>query len=611
MLSAKSRPLDISVRTLWTHSASVPRPALDFCDRLLCLDKLQALYQSTRDPGAGAFSRRLLEHLNVACDVDDEDLAHIPVSGPVLVVANHPHGLLDGALLTATVSQVRSDMKILTNGLLASLQGMEEHCIFIDPFGGPGATRRNQRSLREAIAWLSAGKLLIMFPAGEVSHWQFESRTVTDPRWCDTAARLLRTTRAAIVPAFLTGENGAAFQILGLLHPRLRTAALPAELFNKQGKRLSIKIGKPVPSDTLDRILTAREVTQYLRYRTYLLGERGRARIETAQRLESFSARLVLHLRPKNPIADPVPSTVLAEEIARLRPEKCMARSEHFSVFLASASEIPKSLQEIGRLRETTFRAAGEGSGRALDLDGFDYQYEHLFAWNEQTREIVGAYRLCRADRVIRERGFSGVYTHTLFDFGPELIRNFGPCIELGRSFVRREYQRQFTPLLLLWRGIGRYIALHPEIAILFGAVSISSDYNQLSRQLIADFFLKQPGDELTGLVRPRRPLRSHHPDQAAYRSLVSLFRNLDDLSAVVGDVEGNNRNIPVLVRQYARLGGRMLAFNVDPNFSDALDGFVVVDLRRTESKLLERYLGRENAAEFLRAHPWRAEIVS
>lgn len=515
----------ISVRAFWTQRPSVPKPALDLCDRLLSLDRLQDLYRCTRGSGSGTILRRLLDELQVECEVTTADLAHVPVTGAVMVLANHPHGLLDGVMLGATLLRVRPDVKILTNRLLAPLHELEEHCIFIDPFGGPEAARRNHRSLRRAIEWLAAGKLLAMFPAGAVSHWQFDSRSVTDPEWSETAARLIRRTRAATVPVFITGENSAAFQILGLLHERLRTAALPAELLNKQGKHPGIRIGKAVCPRVLERLATSRDATQYLRWRTYLLGEREAIQLKPDHGKGGFTSKLTFHIGRARPLATGIPRAVLASEVEALQPEQCMGGRDHYKVFLASARQIPVCLREIGCLRESAFRSVGEGTGRPLDLDRFDQWYDHLFAWNEEKQEIVGAYRLCRADQAIRKGGCGALYTHTLFRYGPELIQHFGPCLELGRSFVRREYQRQFTPLLLLWQGIGRYIALHPEIAVLFGAVSISSEYRLLSRRLIADFFLKQPCEELAGMVRARRPLRSNRPDREVYRSMVRCFR--------------------------------------------------------------------------------------
>ncbi len=452
MLRAPSNEPGISIRTIWTPRHSVPKPALDLCDRLLSLDRLHDLYRSSQDAVKGNIFESLLNALQVECDVDSADLAHVPATGPVLALANHPHGLLHGMMLGAALLRVRSDLKILTNRLLAPLSEIEEHCIFIDPFGGPDAARRNQQSLRKALQWLSAGKLLAMFPSGEVSHWQFGSRTVTDPEWCETAARLIRRTRAAAVPVFITGENSASFQILGLLHGSLRTAALPAELLNKKGKRPSIRIGKPVCPAVLDRFSTSRDTTRYLRWRTYLLAERKPVNIEADLGGGGFSARLTLHFRTAIHRSACTQPEVLAAEVAALRPEQCMGRSDHFAVFLATAHEIPSCLKEIGRLRESAFRSVGEGTGRTVDLDRFDESYEHLFAWNDQTKEIIGAYRLCRADRAIRERGIRALYTHTLFRYGPALIQSFGSCLELGRSFVRPEYQRQFTPLLLLWQ---------------------------------------------------------------------------------------------------------------------------------------------------------------
>jgi putative hemolysin len=234
----------------------------------------------------------------------------------------------------------------------------------------------------------------------------------------------------------------------------------------------------------------------------------------------------------------------------------------------------------------------GEGTGKPTDIDGFDAHYLHLFVWNAAKREIVGAYRLAGTD-VTRD-----LYTATLFQYTGDFLDKLGPALELGRSFVRPEYQKGFAPLLALWKGIGAYVARNPRYKMLFGAVSISNRYQAVSRELMVAFLERRTSlHEWASLISGRNPFKRRYgkplPPPQGF--------DLEDLSDCVADLEPTRTGVPVLLRQYLKLGGKLLGFNLDPEFSDALDGLIVVDLTKTEPRLLERYLGRAEAAEFLR----------
>jgi putative hemolysin len=272
------------------------------------------------------------------------------------------------------------------------------------------------------------------------------------------------------------------------------------------------------------------------------------------------------------------------------------------SAYLATAADIPTVLAEIGRLREVTFRAAGEGTGKAVDLDEFDPHYLHLFVWHEAKGEVVGAYRMAGTDQVPSHFGLSRLYTASLFEYGPAFLDRIGPALELGRSFVRAEYQRGFAPLLLLWKGIGAYVAQNPRYKILFGPVSISNQYQSVSRELIVSYLERHASlRDWVGLVSTRNPFR---PSRRLVRgTMPETGFDVEDLSAVVSDIEPTRAGVPVLLRQYLKLGGKLLGFNVDPKFSNALDGLILVDLTKTEPRLLERYLGKSEATRFLVFH--------
>jgi putative hemolysin len=255
-------------------------------------------------------------------------------------------------------------------------------------------------------------------------------------------------------------------------------------------------------------------------------------------------------------------------------------------------------VEEIGRLREAAFRQAGEGTGRASDLDRFDDDYSHLVLWSRQANEIAGSYRLGATGDILPRRGVRGLYTSTLFHFRKDLFERLGPALELGRSFIRPEYQKQFAPLLLLWKGIASYVARRPECAVLFGAVSISNHYHDVSRHLIVRFLEAHRADELSDLVRPRRPYR-----QSGRLQLPPVPADLERLSELIADLERDGKGVPILLRQYLKTGGKLLAFHVDHAFSDVLDALIMVDLRAAPPPVLDRYFGKSAAARFLAWH--------
>jgi putative hemolysin len=567
-------------------------------EKLLFLDRLRDLYERARTPAGRPILENLLNELQVSYEVDPKDLDGIPKTGPVVVVANHPFGMLEGAILGTMLPRVRPDVKILANYLLAGLPEIAPHCIFVDPFKGPNSAAINCSALKRAIAWLKTGGLLVVFPAGEVSHWKLHE--ISDPEWSDTVSRLVRRTSSAVVPVFFKGTNSIPFHLLGMFHPRLRTARLPLELLNKMGKNVEVRVGSPISHRTIADISSDHDATAYLRWRTYLLASRG----EAEQRLVPRLIQSVVPKRAQEPVTAETPREALVDDLRRLGAEQCQEDAGEYSVYLAGSEQLPNVLRELGRLREIAFREAGEGTGKSLDLDSFDAYYLHLFLWNKARQELVGAYRIGQTDEILALFGPRGLYTSTLFHYDPAFFERIGPALELGRSFIRPEYQRQYQPLLLLWKGLGAYVARNPERPVLFGAVSVSNEYTPASRRLIAQFLeCHRREEELARLIRARHPFRAALRQDLNARVITSLLQNLDSLSLPISDMERDGKGIPILLKQYLRLGGKLLGFNVDANFSEALDGLVLVDLRETEPSVLQRYMKPKGAIEFLEYH--------
>ncbi|HMG36418.1 MAG TPA: GNAT family N-acyltransferase [Blastocatellia bacterium] len=546
-------------------------------ERLFQLDKLSEFYEElvdSEDP------RHLFERALEALDVDyratARDIARIPKTGPVVVVANHPFGAVEGIILFCLLRSVRPDVMLLANSLLCRIRELEDVTIPVNPFGTPDAPRSNVRGLKRAVEFLRNRGMLVVFPAGEVAHLNVRERAITDPRWSNTVGKLIRITGASVVPVYFAGSNGTAFQIAGLLHPRLRTAMLPHELLNKRGRRIDVRIGVPIRHRRLAELDDDDKVTAYLRKRTYLL--RRRTPVESPV---SDEARLL------EPVARPTPGELLNQEIEALREQNTLVVQGEYEVFYTNAWKSPHVLKEIGRQREIAFRAAGEGSGKSRDLDEFDAYYIHLFVWNRHAHELVGAYRVGSTADVLGKMGRSGLYTSTLFEYDDSFLHKLGPSMELGRAFVRAEYQRSFSPLMLLWQGIGKLLARNPQCETLFGAVSVSNSYSSASRGLMVEFLKERHyNQQLGSMVKARIP----------FVPMAGEFevrpRDIEELSDVVSDLEADGKGLPVLLRQYLRLNAEVLSFNRDPHFGDSLDGLIVVRLSRVDPRTLERVAG-------------------
>ncbi len=393
------------------------------------------------------------------------------------------------------------------------------------------------------------------------------------------------------------------FQTAGLVHPRLRTLMLPHALWSRRGRRSAVVIGHPIDSSSFEHFPGDKELAQYLRMRTLILGRRRRP----APPSESTEASLP----PAAPIPPPARPDRIAGELSVLSVDSRLVEAGPVTVFLAIADEIPESLGEIGRLREVAFRASGEGTGRSRDLDRFDAYYRHLFAYDHEQRRILGAYRVGRTDEILPRLGAGGLYSSTLFRYEEEFLGWIDPGLELGRSFVVPDAQRSTRTLQLLWRGIGAFVHRHPRYRRLFGPVSISRDYADATRRILMNHLSTHHRDaELAQWVRPRRPPRRRGPSPRLEREVGRLCR-VRDVSSVIRELEADARDVPVLVREYLKLGGRILAFNEDREFANVIDGLVVVDLADSPPARLRKYMGDAGAERFLAIHSIQSGIRS
>jgi putative hemolysin len=385
-----------------------------------------------------------------------------------------------------------------------------------------------------------------------------------------------------------------------MMHPKLRTALLPHELLNKGKKSIKVRIGNAIPFSRLTGFRDDEKLVTYLRMRTYALRHRSLDRADRRPPMESVDMP-----QGKTRVAAQGKSAdMIIREVDHLPCDQLLAQGDGYAVFHARAHQIPNLLFEIGRLRETTFRQSGEGTGKPIDLDRFDLYYTHLFLWHSEKKEVVGAYRLGLVDLIHERFGRKGLYTSTLFDYKESFLGHVSRAIELGRSFVRPEYQKLYSPLLLLWKGIARFVAINPRYTTLFGPVTISNDYSALSKQLMVAYLTANHyAPDLARLIKPRTPLRGRSLRRLGIEDQAAIPADLDDLSSLVSDIEADRKGVPILLRQYVKLGGRLMGFNIDPSFGNGLDGLIRVDLLKCDRKILSRYMGKDGADGFFRYH--------
>ena len=598
----KDAPFEISISKddplLKKLLGLVKKPA----EKVTGLGRLNKMYRQHVPPGIEAddFTDLALQILNTSYHVTVEDRERIPKTGPVILVANHPFGAIEGILLGSLLSDIRPDFRLMANYLLGRITPLRPLLIEVNPFGGRRAVTKNFRPLKEAFEFVKSGGLLVIFPSGEVAHRNWKSRRVTDPKWSTTIARLVRRTGAPVLPVYFAGANSRLFQIAGMINKRFRTVLLPRELLNKANRTIPIRVGQLIPADKLAAIVDDRDMIEYVRMRTFLLA----GRVQPPARPVSRKKRPHKELDGSLPIVAPQPVENLIREIAALPPDAYLASAGELDVYCSKADAIPNLLIEIGRLREFTFREVGEGTGQEIDLDRFDEYYTHLFIWNREEQELAGAYRLGPTDEIMPRHGVKGLYTRSLYRYRKGVINRIAPALELGRSFVQPKYQRAFAPLHMLWKGIGEYILRHPHYRYLFGPVSISARYHSMSVRLMVSYLKRYNfSKELAKQIKPTKPLKLKRKGHWDDRVTGRLLSDLDEISALVAEIETNGQAVPILLKHYLRLGGRVLAFNVDERFSDVVDALVLVDLLQTDRRILVRYFGKPETDAFLAYH--------
>ncbi|PCJ48036.1 MAG: hemolysin [Gammaproteobacteria bacterium] len=525
-----------------------------------------------------------LQHMNIKVKWDDgEKLKNIPKTGPLMIVANHPLGGLEGMLLARELAKIRPDIKVLTNEMLLRFPEFSDIFIGVNVLSSHQA-KGNASGIRLASKHLSNRGALLIFPGSTVSEIDYKQRKISDRKWNNIAARLVKKYQCPTIPFFIAEKNPAWFYLSAIIHKRLRTALLARAMISKKNTDVDIIVGDVVPIDEIKTLDSVVNVTNYLRLCCEVLAT------EKPQSLDESVAG--------ETIKQDVKELQLLEQLQKLEPFRVIQKGD-FSVYCAPYSKLGCMMEQIAICREKSFRAVNEGTGKELDNDDFDTFYSHLWVWDDQANKLVGGYRICKVDELINNHGIENLYSNSLYHFQPEFVTNLQGSVEVGRSFVSLEYQRHSKVLDLLWRGIGAYMVDNPEYHTLFGCVSVSKEYSGLAKALLVDALLKHfnATDKFLTSVKPKQPLSVD--DKPWSDNMLDSLSNVPIINKLLGRID-SGKTIPMLIRHYLALNGRFASFTINSNFNHSLDGLIIVDLRLTPQKYLSRYLGKEGSERFL-----------
>jgi putative hemolysin len=538
---------------------------------LLSFHKINDLYENVSQKQGIDSIDAIIKYLNVKLEFDENDLKKLPADGSFITVSNHPFGGIDGILLIKLLSLARGDHKVIANFLLKKVEPISDYFLAVNPFENMPEAGSSIAGLKTAIDHLHNGGVLSFFPAGEVST-NYASSLITDREWLVSALRFIKKSKVPIVPIYFHGTNSRLFHLLGRIHPSLRTAKLPSELINKRNKTIKVRIGNPISVKEQDNFTDIHQFGRYLRTKTYCLD----SGIEVKR---FFNYSLKSDLKPEE-IVCPQPQELIEREISLLKRDHFLFSVKNFDVFCAPTKNIPVILNELGRLREITFREVGEGTNHSTDFDEFDLYYHQLIIWDTTEKKIVGGYRIGMGAEIMEQFGVGGFYTQSLFKMRNGFKNTLRQSLELGRSFIVKEYQRKPLPLFLLWKGILFFLLKNPEYRYLIGPVSISNTYSEKSKELIIRYIMANYYDyEKAALVKPRNRFKVKTKDVHLNDAMMHLSPQLSSLDKFIGDVDQNNNGLPVLLKKYLGLNAKIIAFNVDPKFNNCVDGMIVLDI--------------------------------
>ena len=540
--------------------------------KALQISTMNKIYDRNKHLSELEFLNAILDEFQIKFEIPEEDLKRLPKDGAYITVSNHPLGGIDGILLLKLMLEREPNFRIIANFLLHRIEPMKPYIMPVNPFEDHKDAKSSVIGIKETLRHLRDGKPLGMFPAGEVSTYK-DGKIMVDKPWEEGAIKVIRKAQVPVVPIYFHAKNSRFFYFLSKISDTLRTAKLPSELLTQKDRVIKVRIGKPISVAEQNEHETIEAYSEFLRKKTYMLAN---AFEKESKLLTVPSLKL-----PKNPkeIVTGANLEKMILEIDNLREKgDRLLESKNYEVFFAQANDIPNVLHEIGRLREITFREVGEGTNESIDIDKFDKHYHHLFLWDSEAKVIAGAYRMGLGSEIFAKYGIDGFYLQDLFRFEPELYDMMSKSIEMGRAFIIKEYQQKPMPLFLLWKGIVHTTLRHPEHTFLIGGVSISNQFSDFSKSLMIEFMKSNYYDPYVAqYIHPKKEYKVKLKDADKDFIFNEAEADLVKFDKILDELEPGSLRLPVLIKKYIKQNAKVVAFNVDPLFNNAVDGLMYI----------------------------------
>lgn len=517
------------------------------------------------------FVDAVLDYFDFDYTTSSNDLQNIPSSGKVVIIANHPLGGLDALCLLRLISQVRKDVKIVANDFLVGFEALNSLLIPIDNY----KIRQSKKDIKKIYEALNNEEAIIIFPAGEVS--RATSKGIKDPSWSKGFLNFAQNSNAPILPIFLDAKNSKTFYTISVINKTFSTLLLSNEMFKKKSKRINIKIGQIVPNENIvPKGLDKKYILNLYKKHLYALKKGKKSFFQT-----------------QSAIAHPQKSADILSELKK--SELIGETNDGKKIYLYDYIDDSVVLKELGRLREISFRKVGEGLNKKRDTDKFDIYYRHIILWDDNDLEIVGAYRIGSSDFIFKNIGVKGFYSNTIFKYNEDMTPYLQNSIELGRSFVQPKYWGT-RALDYLWYGIGAYLKKNPNIKYMFGPVSMSASFPKVAKDMMVYYYSHYFKHD-KNLVSPKQAYQ-YSNNINDIKDIFNLNDRKKDFKLLKSTLSNMNCSVPTLYKQYSDIaeegGAKFLNFNVDPDFADCVDGFILVEVDKIKDGPRKRYIDRD-----------------
>jgi putative hemolysin len=585
--SQKTSNISLSAFPTNTFTGKIINSLAPFLDRILGINKLKAIYFKEQLSGLEkqAFYKKLLSGLGVKVLANEKVLEKIPKTGKCIVVCNHPYGLVEGVIIAQLLNAYRSDTKVMANVALKAIKEINDCFIFANPLKPNAAI--NAVAIKNCYQHIENDGLLVIFPAGRVSFYQSNLKIISDGHWNRLAVKIAEKTQAPILPVFISGTNSTLFHRLGRVYYRFRLLMLAREMFKLQDHEINLSANNLITVKQLAAFKNIETKNTFTRLQCYLNDKKYFTPWpQNNSELTQGSTEML-------PVAEKTDINLIKYELEQLPKAQILVKFKHYNVYYGYQVQIPNCVREIARLRELTFRDLNEGSGQPVDTDKFDDTYMHLFIFDSRNEKITGAYRIGQTDLLQKQGTVEKLYLAQMFDFDKNFINQQQPCLEMGRSFIIASEQKSFHSLLLLWKGIGAFVCQNPRYRTLYGTVSLSKLYDPRSVAIMEKSMVNKP----TGVTAKSAFFGKLHPEVKHFIKQNSI--GLEALSAMIVAIEQDGKDIPVLLKQYYKLGANFHCMAIDNNFNQTPGLLLSVHLPSAPQKLLKLYLG-DNKASYL-----------